>query len=171
MFCATEKVVLHQRIWIMLEVKADLLYKDHISSSPATSQGDIAYALLWMFLFCFFTEQHSTAQGVGIFGLPGFNGKEWVIFLQCDFLALIHHLSKLFPSSILHIIHKDMTTEVSPVLFCMKFLNDYQAWNRGVYSFVLDVILNYCYFQYINIRWMEPFWNFFARCYILICVC
>ena len=131
----------------------------------------ICFVMNVLVLFFYRAARHSTV-GRHFFGLLGFNGKEWVIFRQCDFPALIHHLSKLFPSSILHIIHKDMTTEVSPELFCMKFLNDYPAWNRGVYSFVLDVNLNHCYFQCMNIRWMEPFWTFFcSRCYILIWLC
>lgn len=37
----------------MLEVKADLLYKDHISSSPASRQGDVTYAGVGMGLFLF----------------------------------------------------------------------------------------------------------------------
>lgn len=54
----------------MLEVKADLLYKDHISSSPASRQGDVTYAVVGMFFLFFFalccllyrTAQHKTGQ-------------------------------------------------------------------------------------------------------------
>lgn len=99
MYCATEKVVLHQRIWIMLEVKADLLYKDHISSSPASRQGDVAYALLWMlflvFFALFFVFSYRAAQrstGGRYFCPNGYNRKKWQIFFQYDSHTLIHQL-------------------------------------------------------------------------------
>ncbi len=61
----------------MPEVKSDLLYKDHISSSPATSQGDITYALLWMFFILFFyTGLQSALQGVDVFVLHSYNRKQ-----------------------------------------------------------------------------------------------
>lgn len=50
---ATGGVVLHQLIWIMLEVKADLMSKDLTSRSPASWRGYAAYNLLFFFLFIF----------------------------------------------------------------------------------------------------------------------
>lgn len=94
---------------------------------------------LFFVFFCFvlfFSYRAAQRSTGGRYFCPnGYNRKKMTdflsIWLSCSHSSAWYCMSS--PSSVSHIIHKNMTNKVLLVLLCMKYLYDSQTWNRDVY--------------------------------------